>query len=544
MQFSPSLFSNQDASISRGRSLPWLAGLFVTLCGLPLFAQGTPPPQTLTEERPFYATPARPQSVFGVASDIEGARIVAGAPNWDIVGDAVNGENAGRIFFFRKNGSSWFPDGSLQPQGSKAFQFFGHDIELEGNRLAVGAPGDDRNSAPLTLAGAAFIFEHDGSQWIQVAKLIASDADGYENLGASLSLDGDRMLVGAPNEDRPGTGQQDNVGAAYLYMYDGSTWPSTKLTTPAPDEGDFFGAEVALDGDRALIAAAGDDDAGDDAGAVYAYVYSAAQGWQQTQKLVAGDASAGDFFGSDVKLSGNRAVISAAGKNGEAGAAYVFTFDGANWNETAVLTTGEAAPDTRFGSEVALGTDRIYIGAGEADGAQPGSGAVYVFDYNRQTGAWVESAKLIASDGATDDGFGRGAISVDGTTLLIGAPQRAMAGSGPFAGTVYLFDLPANWAPFPDSGPSQSFALGKTATLDGTGSYDIEGDPLSYRWSVVSAPDGSTARIMNPQSVTPTFTPDVAGTYRLQLLVDDRASSDVREPDTVEIRVTGGVGRP
>jgi PKD repeat protein len=90
-----------------------------------------------------------------------------------------------------------------------------------------------------------------------------------------------------------------------------------------------------------------------------------------------------------------------------------------------------------------------------------------------------------------------------------------------------------NDPPIANAGPDKAGVVGGPVTLDGSGSSDPNGDPLTYQWTLKTVPVGSTASINNPTSITPTFTPDVAGKYTIQLVVNDgRVDSS---PDTVII---------
>ncbi len=83
-----------------------------------------------------------------------------------------------------------------------------------------------------------------------------------------------------------------------------------------------------------------------------------------------------------------------------------------------------------------------------------------------------------------------------------------------------------NSAPVAKAGPDQTAFVGNTVTLDGRGSNDVDGDPLTYAWRVLSAPTGSTSALVNPTVVQPQFTIDRAGSYSFELIVSDgRASS-------------------
>lgn len=67
---------------------------------------------------------------------------------------------------------------------------------------------------------------------------------------------------------------------------------------------------------------------------------------------------------------------------------------------------------------------------------------------------------------------------------------------------------------------------GGTFALDGAGSTDLDGDPLTYAWSVVEAPLGSTVGIANPTAAQTTATQDLPGRYAFQLTVDDGQATD------------------
>ena len=80
---------------------------------------------------------------------------------------------------------------------------------------------------------------------------------------------------------------------------------------------------------------------------------------------------------------------------------------------------------------------------------------------------------------------------------------------------------PNNAAPIADAGPDQSIPFGGQVFLDGSGSSDPDMDPLNYSWSIISAPAGSAAVLTNPNGIAPSFTPDLAGSYVVELIVND-----------------------
>ena len=95
-----------------------------------------------------------------------------------------------------------------------------------------------------------------------------------------------------------------------------------------------------------------------------------------------------------------------------------------------------------------------------------------------------------------------------------------------------------NTAPVADAGDDQTLTqIGSTVQLDGTGSSDFDGDTITYSWTWVSKPAGSSATLSGPSSWNPTFIADVHGDYKISLIVTDvfRASSP---PDSVKISFT------
>jgi hypothetical protein len=84
---------------------------------------------------------------------------------------------------------------------------------------------------------------------------------------------------------------------------------------------------------------------------------------------------------------------------------------------------------------------------------------------------------------------------------------------------------PANRAPVADAGPDQNVITGATVQLDGSASYDPDGNSITYSWELVSKPQGSAAGLSNVNDERPTFVADVAGTYLVNLTVSDGSLS-------------------
>ena len=81
--------------------------------------------------------------------------------------------------------------------------------------------------------------------------------------------------------------------------------------------------------------------------------------------------------------------------------------------------------------------------------------------------------------------------------------------------------------PVANPGPNQTATIGSTVTLNGSGSTNPSGiGSLTYKWSLVSVPTGSTAVLTNPNAMVATFQVDLAGTYTAQLTVSNGTASD------------------
>ncbi len=121
-------------------------------------------------------------------------------------------------------------------------------------------------------SGSAYVFRYDGSGWVQEAKLTASDAAANDYFGWSVIISGDTAVVGAPWDDDAGT----SSGSAYVFRYDGTEWvEEAKLTASDAAALDVFGYGVAISGDTAVVGAFGDDDAFTDSGSAYVYELAA-----------------------------------------------------------------------------------------------------------------------------------------------------------------------------------------------------------------------------------------------------------------------------
>jgi hypothetical protein len=233
----------------------------------------------------------------------------------------------------------------------------------------------------------------------------------------------------------------DDNGARYPLTIDPFV-QQAELTASDGAANDHFGTAVAVSGDTALVGAAGDDvGANEDQGSAYVFT-RAGLVWTQQAKLTASDGAAFDGFGISVALSGDTALVGAGGvdvgANLDQGAAYVFTRTGTVWTQQAKLTASDGASNDLFGRDggVALDGDTALVGARNDDvGTKADQGSAYVF--TRAGAVWTQQAQLIASDGAAGDEFGVN-LAVSGDTALVGA-RRDDVGGKMNQGSAYVF---------------------------------------------------------------------------------------------------------
>ena len=150
------------------------------------------------------------------------------------------------------------PPNKLLASDGSTFVNFGYSVAVSGDRVVVGAPWDDGSDIavlgePWQPFGAVYVFELvEAGGWTET-KLVASDAAVSDQFGFSVAVDGDRIVVGAPGDDDYGSAS----GSVYIYEPDGAGgWAETKLASRWADGGAVLGTAVAVDGDRIVAGSA------------------------------------------------------------------------------------------------------------------------------------------------------------------------------------------------------------------------------------------------------------------------------------------------
>jgi cysteine-rich repeat protein len=397
-------------------------------------------------------TRADHQFGFALAISADGATVAVGAYLEDSAATGVDGDQsdtsaplAGAVYVFTWNGTAWGQEAYLKASNAQAFDMFGAKVALsaDGSTLAVGAIGEssaatgingDQSDDSATAAGAVYIFQRTGITWQQEAYIKASNTGASDQLGAGLALsaDGSTLAVGAVGEASAATGIDRNQasnsapfsGAVYVFTRTGSTWEQQGyIKASNTGASDAFGTSVALSGNGSMLAVGAVNES------------SSARG-----------------------INGNQASNAAT----SAGAAYVFTHDGAGWHQQAYVKASNTGAADGFGGSIALSLDgsTMAVGASGEDSSAKGingnqnsnaaleSGAVYVF--TRTGPEWTQQAYVKASNTGITDQFGwEVALSADGSMMAVGADAEDSGATGiggnqndnsaTFAGAGYMF---------------------------------------------------------------------------------------------------------
>lgn len=321
------------------------------------------------------------------------------------VGQPVNWYGPGTVYAYRWGGNGWDENQLLTAPDSSRMDDFGRAVAVDGRTLAVGAPRKHDG------AGAVYVFRRttETAAWTHDATL-TPPVSGRAELGTTLALIGDELLVGAP---RAGSG-----GVVYRYVRSGGSW-MYESTVEAMDASGVAGFGIALgsNGDALLIGAPASDEG---RGRLYAAVRESDGSWSTARQIPLPDGVTGEGAGAGVSIhfGANQAFV------GAPGAAAVAVFDGSDgvWSAAGVLTSPESPDGSQFGFSVDRVGDELWVGA---PGMQRRNGRVFRFSQSA-SGDWGSPMRLDPDDvtGASWPlGFGY-AVASAGGRAVVSMPSR------------------------------------------------------------------------------------------------------------------------
>jgi len=372
--------------------------------------------------------------------------------------DTASGENSGMVYIQK---ADVIPSGATITQfnasqvkvrpssGNDQHDNYGDsvDISKDGSTIIVGARG-------ASGGGRFYIHQKPTGTWTQVDTSGISGG-GLFGYSVAIDADGNTAAIGAPQGGGVGGGQ------VMIRTFDGSNWTAQAyLTADNAGSNDWFGVSVAIsdDGNTVVVGAQYEGTTGTNAGSAYVYTRSGTT-WTQKARFQASDTAAQDQF-SYVAISGDGSYIlvgagqkAYGGMSPSAGKAYVFTFDGTNVTQQAILTASDAVANNKIGRAVAIDGDGDTIALGAQGGTSVSGtssvsteGAVYI--YTRTGTTWTQRQILQASDARTQGWFGtrvgngNGAIdlSYDGQSLVVGSWGEYSGNTG----AVYAYSRSGN----------------------------------------------------------------------------------------------------
>ena len=313
------------------------------------------------ERRKIVVSSPATNDQFGWSVALDGDVMAAGAR----FGDVGSRTNTGFVGVFQRNAggtNNWGQVALLAPSAVTTGDLFGAAVAVDGDVLVAGASAHDVDGT--NSAGAVFVFERRSvgstSAWVEVAQILSTDVAPVQFFGSSVAVDGDVIAVGAPGVN----GGVGGKGAVYLFERNassGDTWgPVVKLQPADLPSGQNFGQSVALRNGTLLVGAPGASTSlVSNTGSAYAFVRTrgGTNAWQQVARLAPSDSSPGQDFGRVVALHGDLAIIGAPISN----VVYAFQRDAGGeeaWGEVARIAAppGVGSLDA-FGAGVALGAE-------------------------------------------------------------------------------------------------------------------------------------------------------------------------------------------
>lgn len=398
---------------------------------------------------------------FGVSVALDGSDAIIGAYFDDPGGQS----NAGSAYVFTYQSTTWVQQQKLTATDSATDDQFGFSVSICGDYAIVGAPFDDDSGAS---SGSAYVFTRTGTTWMQQAKLTAADAAAGDRFGQSVDIDGEYAIIGAPYKN-------SNQGFAYIFVRSGTTW--TQQTKIGATVSTYLGASVSISGDTVVMGAFGTNS---NTGMARVYERTGTS-WYGKATLTASDGATGDNFGASVSIDGEYIVIGAPGddqSSSNEGAMYLFEEPTTGWadsTETQKLSASDAESGDALGSQVSIAGGYAIGSTPYDDESGTYSGSAYLF---KKTGSvWAQQAKLLASDGASNDYFGW-SVSITGNTALISAYAEDNT-NGIDAGSAYIFEY-VNLPPDPPAITGPTSGKIKVATTYTFTTSDPEDDDLYF----------------------------------------------------------------
>ena len=411
-----------------------------------LFAAAAAPAAAQTHARSLDDAAAAPIIGFGAAAVVSGDEIFVSRPG-EFVAFPMPGSEAGSVHVFRRGADGWTEVATIDAPSGVYGDGFGTALDVVGDILVVGAPKADEGR------GAAYVFVREGAMWSFWERLEAPDAQPGDEFGASIAVaaDAESGLIGAPG--------RGSSGAIFAYLGGADGLTPVELTGSGTPADGRFGASVSLDGDLAIVGAPGPFSLNSygpapqfQAGTGYVF-QRGADGWDEVARLTP---AGGGAAGLSTLLANGEALLGAPIANQGRGAVFRFGADGGGtWSQSG--TVGAApSPGALFGYSLGRAGDQLIVGAPGSGGS---IGQAHVFSAG-DGGDWREETVLTGQTRGLM-GFMGNSVAADGSLAVVGAPGSEFFEG---IGFVFERDAAGAWGeatPFHEAAPGPSAVTGE-----------------------------------------------------------------------------------
>ncbi len=366
----------------------------------------------ITGYHPVVNTNVEIASHFGNATAMSGNQAIIAAYY-----DTDQFDHQGSVSMYSYNENKWsFLEKLTDPEGA-AYDYFGFSVAMFGSLAIVGALHDD--VIDQNDQGSACIFHYNGNNWDFVEKIVDPDGTAGDGFGRSVAISDEYVVISSIYDD---IDANSNQGSVTVFHFNGTNWEwMQKIYDPNGLASDGFGISISLSGDRFVVGCGlcGNTNVG----SAKIYHFDGTE-WVLETTLVQIDPLTDDYFGSSVSISVNKVLVGSPGDdvggNYNQGSASSYYFNGNGWIAVEMIVQQYGDDFEDFGTSVSLFGDYALIGAPDdvVGGIQRGSATLYL-----QLGVRLLRLQYITDPiGQSGDRFGDStALNGDNRRFIIGA---------------------------------------------------------------------------------------------------------------------------
>jgi len=333
------------------RTALWLACL---ACPATLYAATLSDSLSRTSGTTHTTTDAPARMIFGASVAISGNVAFVGEPR---------GQEPGTVHIYARSAAGWRPSGTLHAPTTAPNDGFGAVIATDGTSLLVYQSGTAADSA----RGTVHVYRKSAAgMWTNSGVVQAPTRTARAAFGSTIVFEGDRVYIGAPGE---------GTGAVHVFRrsVSGSYEAIARMAGDGTEVNDAFGTSITIDGDRMAIGAPA---RAARRGGVFVYRRQSDGSWKQEALVVSARGAENARFGQSVQLSGTRLAVGApgalpvAGMGGNAAAGLVTIFDYSEiaeiWRERQSFTQFTFGP-ARLGTAIVRAGNELWLSAPSSD---------------------------------------------------------------------------------------------------------------------------------------------------------------------------------